>query len=397
MRGRNLQLDILRCAAILGVLVAHATTFREPHWWWDRRATGPSWTGVDLFFVISGFLISGLLFSEFQKRGRIDFGRFAVRRALKLYPMLYILVLGVLAVRLVQGRFHGISVIVWPAVHDLFFVQSYFRGTYGHFWSLAVEEHFYILLPVMLYIMLRMRRPGDLNPFRKLPLVFGVVAIFSLAARLVHAILVQPYSHETHLFPTHFRLDSLFFGVLLSYWLHFYPDGFAAWTKRLGPFLLPVSILLILPAVFLPTSSFFIYTAGLTFLYLGYGGILIAFLQVPISATGAGRWLKPLSYVGQHSYPIYLFHILILETLSTRGLLQGWRGVVLYFTSTIAIGILLSKLIEFPVLRLRDRLFPRREGMEALPGEHPANRLRFASWLSARAPLQEKMAPTRKS
>jgi len=71
MRERNLQLDVLRCVAIMGVLVAHTVNFRVPKWWWDRLLIRPSWTGVDLFFVISGFLVSGLLFSEFQRRGRI--------------------------------------------------------------------------------------------------------------------------------------------------------------------------------------------------------------------------------------------------------------------------------------------------------------------------------------
>ena len=148
MRDRNLQLDLLRCAAILGVLVAHTTIFRRPKWWWEQLARFPNWTGVDLFFVVSGFLISSLLFSEFQRRGRINFGRFAIRRALKLYPMLYILVFGVMLERLIHSGFHDLGWIITPALHDIFFLQSYLPGTYGHFWSLAVEEHFYILLPL---------------------------------------------------------------------------------------------------------------------------------------------------------------------------------------------------------------------------------------------------------
>ena len=106
MRERNPWLDVLRCAAIMGVLVAHTVNFRHPKWWWDRLLIRPGWTGVDLFFVISGFLISGLLFSEFQRRGRINFGRFAIRRALKLYPTLYVLVFGLMFVRLVKYGFH---------------------------------------------------------------------------------------------------------------------------------------------------------------------------------------------------------------------------------------------------------------------------------------------------
>jgi peptidoglycan/LPS O-acetylase OafA/YrhL len=158
--------------------------------------------------VISGFLISGLLFSEFQRRGQINFRRFAIRRALKLYPTLYLLVSGALLHRLIEARFHNVGPIIRPAIHDVFFVQSYLPGTYNHFWSLSVEEHFYVLLPLMLFFMLRKARPGDLDPFRWLPLIFVLVATLSLSLRLVHAALVQPFHWTTHMSPTHFRLDS---------------------------------------------------------------------------------------------------------------------------------------------------------------------------------------------
>jgi peptidoglycan/LPS O-acetylase OafA/YrhL len=123
MRERNLQLDLLRCVAILAVLVDHTILFRHPRWWWDRTIVRAGWTGVDLFFVLSGFLISGLLFSEFQQRERINFARFAIRRALKLYPTLYVLVFGTTLVRLIHVHFHDVVGVMKPALHDIFFVQ----------------------------------------------------------------------------------------------------------------------------------------------------------------------------------------------------------------------------------------------------------------------------------
>ena len=65
-----------------------------------------------------------------------------------------------------------------------------------------------------------------------------------------------------------------------------------------------------------------------------------------------------MSYIGQHSYPIYVFHIMILEKLWVRKILHGASGLVFYFVCTVAFGILFSKVIEFPVLHLRDRIFP---------------------------------------
>jgi peptidoglycan/LPS O-acetylase OafA/YrhL len=340
--------------------------FSCPKMWWDRLAVRPSWTGVDLFFVISGFLISGLLFSEFKKHGRINFGGFAIRRALKNYPTLYALVFGVMVIRLIHSGFRDVSWIIEPVLHDIFFVQSYLRGTYGHFWSLAVEEHFYIILPLMLYFMLRRARAGETDPFRALPLIFLLVAIFSVGARLCQAVLVQPFSYTAHFFLTHLRLDSLFFLALLSYWYRFHTKRFNALINRVRPFLIPISLVLIMPAFILEQSSPFTYTVGFSALYLGYGGLMISFLQVPLTTKCAsGRLLMLFSYIGQHSYSIYLFHILVLEQLLKRGLLQTWRGLVLYFISSIAVGILLSKVIEFPVLHLRDRIFP--PDAEALP------------------------------
>jgi len=352
MRERNLQLDLLRCAAIMGVLIEHTINFRKTRWWWDHALV----TGVDLFFVISGFLISGLLFSEFQKRGRINFARFAIRRALKLYPTLYVLVFGTVLQQLVHGL-HSRAWIIKPALHDIFFVQSYFPGTYGHFWSLSVEEHFYILLPLTLYFMLRKGR-GDTDPFRKLPLIFLLVAVFGLAVRIVTAILVQPYDNSTHLYPTHLRLDSLLFGVLLSYWSFFHRERLSAIVDWSRPFLPAISMLLIVPA-FISKPNFIVYTVQLSLLYLGYGGLMISLLQVPLTTKSSYGWLlQPMSYIGQHSYPIYVFHLAIMQQLSKYRLLHGVRGIALYFVCTIAFGISFSKVIEFPVLHLRDRIFP---------------------------------------
>src|SRR5205085_7744870 len=108
VRERNLQLDLLRAVAILAVLICHTTLFRNVKPWWDTMFVLPLGTGVDMFFVLSGFLISGLLFSEFQKTGLIRFRRFAVRRALKLYPPLYVLVVTVTITRLIHTHFHNI-------------------------------------------------------------------------------------------------------------------------------------------------------------------------------------------------------------------------------------------------------------------------------------------------
>src|SRR5262249_49339419 len=151
-------------------------------------------------------------------------------------------------------------------------------------------------------------RRHEPDPFRHLPRIFLVVATLCLGARFVHGMLCQPYSYYTHLFPTHFRLDSLLFGVLLCYWYRFHPDIFNRVVAR-SRFLLPILLLLVIPAFVLEQGNFFSYTLGLSLFYLGYGGLMIALLKAPITIQLFRGSLRPFAYIGQHSYPIYVFHL----------------------------------------------------------------------------------------
>ena len=123
------QLDALRALAVLLVLGHHVT--------WNPIWVRFGWSGVDVFFVLSGFLISGLLFREYKQYGSIHILRFWTRRALKIYPAYYLLILATVTGRMLAKTPIGWSHI-WP---DLIFVQSYVPGTWGHLWSLTIEEH----------------------------------------------------------------------------------------------------------------------------------------------------------------------------------------------------------------------------------------------------------------
>ena len=118
------------------------------------------WMGVDLFFVLSGFLVSGLLFSEYRNRGELRPWRFLARRGFKIYPGFYILLL---ASWLLFARFVPHINFLYEAL----FVQNYLARVWNHTWSLAVEEHFYIGLTILLWGLARFR--GGKNPFNALP------------------------------------------------------------------------------------------------------------------------------------------------------------------------------------------------------------------------------------
>jgi peptidoglycan/LPS O-acetylase OafA/YrhL len=275
----------------------------------------PCWSGVDLFFVISGFLISGILFAEFKRSGRIRFGRFAIRRALKIYPSFYVLVLLTVAVRVAQHRYW----VFWQALHDLLFIQSYTPGTWGHFWSLSVEEHFYVLLPVLLFFLIRRSKDNCTNPFTAIPKLFLVIGPLELIARLLTAKLV-PFSIETNYFPTHLRMDSLFFGVVISYFYHFHEEKFSKVAHRWRYLIFCAAAGFLVPIFVIGQYTAWICTYGLSCIYVGYGLLLVGSLQVSIQALpkAVQLLLRVLARVGTFSYSIYLWHGLC------SGMVSAW-------------------------------------------------------------------------
>src|SRR3954454_15594952 len=142
--ARRLDLDVVRGIAILLAMGWHFSRYRSGNavldaLQWPGATFG--WAGVDLFFVLSGFLVGRLVLREHQRTGRFDGWRFSVRRALKLWPVLYVF----LAVQaLFDDRPLG-SYLWQTAMH----VQNYAGTQIPHLWSLAVEEHFYFVLAVL--------------------------------------------------------------------------------------------------------------------------------------------------------------------------------------------------------------------------------------------------------
>jgi len=304
---------------------------------------------VDLFFVLSGFLISGLLFREHQKFGTISFKNFFIRRGFKIYPSFYVLILVTVIVRLRRGS----PVPFGDFAHEILFLQNYFVSLWGHTWSLAVEEHFYIMLPLALVVCLRLKRSDQ--PFRWVPIVFIAIAITCLGLRVYRA----SANYESTLFPTHLRIDSLFAGVVISYFYHYYAVNFAQFARRYRWWLLALGVICFIPTfVFQLERTPFIYTYELSILWVGGGLVLVSL----INATLPEKWpTRVLSFVGSRSYSIYLWHIPLAWALGfqkahyIRGF--NWYSYAgLFLTGSVLLGIFMASLIEYPALQLRDRL-----------------------------------------
>jgi peptidoglycan/LPS O-acetylase OafA/YrhL len=381
-RPRQIGLDLLRMLAVALVLGRHLEPTR-PSNPWPSQIVGSDvpaddvagwaipfellrrggWVGVDLFFVLSGFLVSGLLFGEYKARGRLGIGRFYLRRAWKILPPFLVLIAVTVAVNRPLGKLSGAkSPDARSLVAELTMLQNYLGGFWPHTWSLAVEEHFYLLLPAVLAALLAWNR-RDQSAWKP----FVALAIFPMALALV---LRQnlwssgaPFRFLTHHAPTHYRFDALFLGVALAYYHHFHTARFRELLAPRRRWLLVAGTLLLVPAFVWPQESPFTYTIGLT-LFLIAGGLLTAGM-VLCDFSGRGFPAAAAS-LGAYSYSIYLWHIPVREWvvpavdhLCGGSLGFGPRSAV-YLVGSLVGGVVMARLIELPLLRLRDRWFPRR-------------------------------------
>jgi peptidoglycan/LPS O-acetylase OafA/YrhL len=364
---RNKRLDILRCIAVLLVIIHHGNI--------SSFFARVGWTGVDLFFVLSGFLISGLLFSEYKKRGSISFKRFFIRRGLKIYPAFYVFLLVTVLFSLIVLH---VGTSTARLMHEMFFVQNYWYGVWDHTWTLGIEEQFYIFLPVLLLLLMRISS-NQQEPFLALPWIILLAALLCMVSRATSVYWGIPNYHRAYT-ATHDRIDSLFFGVLLGYLYHFRPHVLELMTRstmnRLA--IIGVSVLSLSSAYFLPRDTKVFSVFGFSLLYVGYGGVLLLSLYVrgflPANLTKLVEKIGDcFAYVGKYSYSIYLWHGptnawfpgLIRRILHFP---TGHYGrFAVYLVGSLVIGITMSKLIEYPVLRLRDKLFPQGQIVAVAP------------------------------
>lgn len=377
---RLIGLDLLRLVAVVLVLGRHMETppgiFPGPlqsamDYW---KACGGF--GVDLFFVLSGFLISGLLFSEYRKHKQLSVPRFYVRRGWKIYPAFFLLIAATFLFNLYVLDYRIRDRIMFS---ELLFIQCYQQGYWNHTWTLAVEEHFYLALPLVLAF-LAWRGKGADNPFRPVLYLVAAVSVICLAARLLTLYLRPEINFMAHLFPTHLRIDSLFFGVAVAYAYHFHSERFHDICTRYRYALLAVGVALVgLTATWTNLEEPYFYTFGLTQLYLGFAAIVVGVLMCRIPVN---RITRLLAAIGTYSYSIYLWHMATMYFLipQMREAGYSWSArFAVYFVSAFVVGIVMAKLVELPTLRLRDRWFPSRSDLPtantpSLPQTAPATR-----------------------
>lgn len=375
--ARHAGLDALRGLAVLFVLFNHmdadclpgarAITGVAGWWYWHVHQLG--WSGVELFFVLSGYLVGGLLFHDSERHGGIRYGRFFARRAFKILPSYWVL-LAALAVTGATGfpraGLIGASGRVGGLLAHLFFVHNYVDPvTNGPTWSLAVEEHFYLLLPIALGLILRFS-PKERRTRNVVAMTSAVVAA-SLAARTLRVLDGAPL--ETAYMRSHFRFDALFLGVMVQCLVRSRAPIVAAILAR-PRIALFVALALIAPASAHARGDASMFTVGFLGLSIGYALLVTLVVGGGLLANPSGAAMRALAMVGAWSYNIYLWQFFLV-----RLPLPGYRAALLsiaahvrspgvaliaqgtvFVVTSVAIGALATKLVEAPMLRLRDRL-----------------------------------------
>jgi peptidoglycan/LPS O-acetylase OafA/YrhL len=363
MSGYMNFLDGLRCMSVLWVILIHLPI----------QCSGilglvksRGWMGVDMFFVISGYLITSILIREKESTGRINLKNFYIRRSLRIWPIYYIILISSLLIALLCRSYqinifdiapqHILSTIKWPFLY-LSNVYVSISGSENifmlHSWSLALEEQFYLLWPLLLL------------SGKERSLKVGYCIIFFCT--LWRIILTYQYPEGLPAMTRIFygfdtRLDTILYGATLA--LLIKKDRPRYYLHKLFtlPFFVPSTLLLFIMVIY-KTNRW----SGWFGNSLGYG--LSAFLMAVILAyiilmqpkqTISILEQKPFVYVGKISYGIYLYHIMVLDAFKySFGTPDSIIGIILFSTTivivTIAIASLSYSLIEAPILKFKNK------------------------------------------
>ena len=371
-----IALDGLRAVAVLLVFCQHYGAAKVWIFGWG-------WTGVDIFFVLSGFLITGILFDSQQQPHR--YRDFYIRRTLRIFPLYYAVWLAILLLSPIAHWQWNWRWALWPAylgnyARFLFLqtpgdpyrfdrlvfgpaVSSWFGSPMhlwiGHFWSLCVEEQFYLVWPFLVY---KVRKRETL-----IKTCLGVIVLMPLLRWLL-TLTISSRMLGMELFyrslPT--RLDALLIGGLLALclrgpeqvWLRRWRRSVLASTSVLFVLSYVVSVkVLALPLY--GSASNWIGIVGFTLIDIFAAALILECIH-PGSALSRVLSVRPLRSLGIISYGFYVYHDLLHDFFAFFAILafpgHAFLGTAaVAFLGTVAISLLSYRLLERPMLKLKDR------------------------------------------
>lgn len=350
---RRNSVDVLRFFAVVLVLFRHFSVENSNGGLFGVNILNYlqtiGWIGVDLFFVLSGFLVSGLILNEIENNGSFNPIKFLVRRGFKIYPSFYLFI----GFTSIYFGFKG-SLDWHLLIAEIFYIQNYLPGIWNHTWSLAVEEHFYLLLAIVFTLALRVRLSVMSNNFLLVLILFMVlISIFKQFSNVERGVQYQ----------THLRIDSLFFGVLIQTLHKYYQRAFFYWSRSSL-----VTFVVLTPLMIWSTlvdfNDAYNLSFGFTLNYMYFCNLLVLFLSNEDLFTK--KIFVLLSKLGFYSYSVYLWHMCckfwIANPIANFFKFPPLVNLTIYLISSFIVGIALSITVEIPFLRLRDRLFPKLHG-----------------------------------
>jgi len=372
-QSRLPALDGIRGIAVMLVVFYHVAEYQptylpqDPSWlvpFSHLFAIGShvGWIGGDLFFVLSGFLITGILLDA--RDSSSYFGSFYRRRAARILPAYYVVLLVYLLVlrRLALPSWANLGDVAqhqswyWTLSTNLLFVENGWHRLTSHLWSLAVEEQFYLLWPLCVYRFDRQR----------LLLLCGLTMAVSVGVRVAINLLGDPLAAYV-LTPA--RLDALAAGAIVAL-LAADEHGLAPWRRLAWC----VAVLSAIVFAAIAAHEFTTDPENVVIQTFGYSAIAIMFaagLVIALSndRTHVARWLstRPLRLLGQYSYGLYVFHHPVLFVMpparvaraleQTLGISLLARPLAIAFVAAVCCALAVSSwhLFEQPVLKLRER------------------------------------------
>ncbi len=381
-------LDGIRGVAVVAVIATHTV------------ATIPGgFLSVDVFFALSGYLITSLLVAEWRQSGTIALGRFWSRRARRLLPALFLMLTAVGAGAALWPQIFGSPSLRGDTLATVLYVANwhfiadhtnYFQA-YGtaspllHTWSLAIEEQFYLVWPIVVLAVLRLRRPGrragggvdgggvdgggvdggvwvtdPIGPAgtpdhrRRLQVLFVIAGAGAVASALWMAALTHAGGDTTRSFyASDTRAQAILVGAALAL-------GTVLWgparSRRARAALWSGGIAGVVGTALLwalvPPSSLLVFRGGFFVAALGTAGVIACVAALPSSRLASVLCLSPLRYVGRISYGMYLWYWpLVLVLSGPRTHLQGYPLLGVRLVVIIAVASTSAYLVELPIRR----------------------------------------------
>ncbi len=339
-------LDGLRALAVIAVLLYHANLAWIPG----------GFLGVEMFFVISGYLITSLLLAEWLQRGRVDLKGFWLRRARRLFPALFLLLLVVVGYTVVflpaeVSSLRGDALSTAGYVNNwyqIFSHKSYFENVgrpplLRHMWSLAVEEQFYLFWPLLFGLLMRRLRPR---------FVLAIVLAGAFASMLLMAVLFHPHTDPSRVYyGTDTRAAGLLLGVALAFLWRPGEIISEANGRMLDAIGLAAFAILVACFLFLNEFQAFLYHGGLSLTALVTAALVAVAVHPRARLVPRVLSWPLLRWVGVRSYGIYLWHFPVF--MLTRPQLDvPFDGVLLLaarFALTLLIAALSYRFVEKPI------------------------------------------------